>query len=124
MLSEAGFERACQITHPVLSRRAACSSYPSETSETSPRSTQETAETVKRCAKYFEALGCPVKEDRPPRLAEASEITRKLGSGDGNAWIKRLTIRNKTKTPSPGRRFDQPQIPTPEFTEAMAALDA
>ena len=95
-----------------------------ETSDNSPRSTPETTETVKRCAKYFEELGCPVREDRPPKLAEGSEITRKLSSGDGNAWIKRMTVRNKTKTPSPGRRFDQPQIPTAEFTEAMEALDA
>jgi amidase len=92
--------------------------------EQAVKSTPETEDTVKRCAQYFAELGCPVEEARPPRLTEASEITSKLGGGDGGAWIKRLSERHGTKTPGPGRRFDQPQIPTPQYTELMEQLDA
>jgi len=92
--------------------------------EEAVKSTKETEETVRRCAQYFAELGCRVDEARPPGVMEVSEITRKLSSGDGNAWLKRMTERHGTKTPSPGRRFDQPQIPTPEFTEQMEKLDA
>ena len=86
--------------------------------------TKETEETVKRCAQFFNELGCPVEESHPPRLRESNEIMQKLSSGDGNAWMKRLTERNKTTAPAPGRRFDQPQIPIEEYSELLEKRDA
>jgi len=86
--------------------------------------TKETLETVHKAVKYFSELGAQVTEDTPPDLIGGGQLSMKLTRGDGNAWQKRLVEKYHTTVPEPGRLFDQPQIPTAEFTEALEQFDA
>jgi amidase len=84
----------------------------------------EVVSVIQAAAKALEAAGCAVTEDLPPRIMEANEIRRKLTTGDGNAWQKRLTQRYNTIVPGPARKFDQPQLPVAEFIALLETQDA
>lgn len=79
---------------------------------------------IEAAAKAMAQAGCAVAEDVPPRIMEGNEVRRKLTTGDGNAWQKRLTERYKTIVPGPARKFDQPQIPVAEYLALLETQDA
>lgn len=87
-------------------------------------SSTEVVAVVAAAAKALEAAGCAVGEDVPPHLMEMDELRRKLTTGDGNAWQKRLTDRYQTIVPGPARKFNQPQVPVADFIAMLERQDA
>jgi amidase len=87
-------------------------------------SSSEVVAVIEAAAKALEAAGCSMAEDVPPRIMEANELRRKLTTGDGNAWQKRLTERYNTIVPGPARKFDQPQVPVAEYIAMLETQDA
>lgn len=84
----------------------------------------EVVAVIAAAVKALESAGCAMEEDVPPRIMEAIELRRKLTSGDGNAWQKRLTKHYNTIVPGPARKFDQPQVPVADFVKMLEIQDA
>ncbi len=68
----------------LKSLRVAC--YKSNSSVQEP--TAEIQSLVSTCVGYFSKLGCKVKEDRPPKMLELSEIRQKYEGADGRERIR------------------------------------
>ena len=85
--------------------------------------TSEVRDVVLKAAKAMENAGCPVTEDTPPRIMEATDIRSELRNADGNAWQERLTKDYGTIVPGPSRRFDYPIVPMPRVTKLLEMQD-
>lgn len=85
--------------------------------------TPETVAMVMAAAKALEGLGCPVAESAPSGYMEAYGLMPRLREADGGAWIGRVNRRVGTHPPSPGRVFDGPMLPVPEFEELLELQD-
>jgi amidase len=79
---------------------------------------------VKQCAGYFTRLGCKVKEDRPPKLAELAEVRRRFNEADDGDHLRRLLKLHGTLQASPGLRLEGSPLPSAEFTRACEEMDA
>jgi amidase len=85
--------------------------------------TRETVAMVAAAAKAMEGIGCPVAESAPSGYMEAYGLMPRLRDADGGAWIGRVNRRVGTTPPSPGRVFDGPMLPVPEFEELLELQD-
>ncbi len=58
--------------------------------------TAEIQSLVSTCVGYFSKLGCKVKEDKPPKMLELSEIRQKFEGADGREHIRALLKKHGT----------------------------
>ena len=86
--------------------------------------TPEMIELVKKCVSYFEALGCKITEDRPPKMAELSAARSKFSGATGADHMRRLVKKHGTLQASPGLRLDGTMLPSADFTAACEEMDA
>jgi amidase len=83
----------------------------------------ETIAMVRNAAKAMESLGCSVTESAPAGYMEAYGLMPRVRDADGGAWIGRVNERVGTHPPSPGRIFDSPTLPVPQFEELLEQQD-
>jgi amidase len=86
--------------------------------------TPEMQALVKQCVAYFSKLGCKVKEDTPPKMAELADARSKFNGADGREHIRRLLRLHGTTQASPGLRLDGDVVSSGEFTRLSEAIDA
>ena len=88
--------------------------------------TQETIDAVESAIKVVSDVVASVEEDTPEPLSRVTELTGRIGGGDGRAWTQRLLDKAGTTEKSPflrSRFEDAEAIPTAEFTQAFEELD-
>ena len=88
--------------------------------------TQETIDAVEAAIKVVSDVVASVEEDTPEPLSRVTELTGRIGGGDGRAWTQRLLDKAGTTEKSPflrSRFEDATAIPTEEFTQALEELD-
>lgn len=88
--------------------------------------TQETIDAVESAIKVVSDVVASVEEDTPEPLSRVTELTGRIGGGDGRAWTQRLLDKAGTTEKSPflASRFrDAVAIPTEEFTQSLEELD-
>ena len=86
--------------------------------------TAEVQALVKQCVAYFTKLGCKVKEDKPPKMAEVADVRSKFNGADGREHIRRMLRLYGTTQSSPGLRIDGDVVSSAEFTRLCEAMDA
>lgn len=89
--------------------------------------TSEIRKTVQEVADSLIDTGSLVKEDVPGSLGIAAEINKRVGSGDGRAWFRRLLDKAGTKECHPWseRVFDSATPSSSiDFAASLEALDA
>lgn len=86
--------------------------------------TAEVQALVKQCVGYFQKLGCKVKDDKPPKMAELAVIRRSFNGADGREHIRRLLKLHGTTQASPGLNVDGDVLPSARFTELSEQMDA
>ncbi len=86
--------------------------------------TAEVQSLVSTCVSYFSKLGCKVKEDKPPKMLELSEIRQKFEGADGREHIRALLKKHGTQQFSPGLRLDGDIVSSGDFTRLTEEMDA
>jgi amidase len=86
--------------------------------------TKEVQALVKQCVAYFDKLGCKIKEDIPPKMAQLAEIRTKFNGADGREHIRRLLKLHGTEQASPGLRLDGDVVSSADFTRLCEEMDA
>jgi amidase len=86
--------------------------------------TAEVQALVKQCVAYFSKLGCKVKDDKPPKMAEMAEARQKYNGADGREHIRRLLKLHGTTQASPGLNVGGDVVPSSKFTELLEQMDA
>ncbi|MES2825293.1 MAG: amidase [Pseudomonadota bacterium] len=86
--------------------------------------TKEVQALVKQCVTYFDKLGCKIKEDMPPKMAQLAEIRTKFNGADGREHIRRLLKMHGTEQASPGLRLDGDVVSSADFTRLCEEMDA
>lgn len=86
--------------------------------------TAEVQALVRQCVGYFQKLGCKVKDDRPPKMAELAEIRQKFNGADGREHIRRMLKLYGTTQASPGLNVGGDVVPSAKFTELSEQMDA
>ncbi|WP_293393893.1 amidase [Nevskia sp.] len=79
---------------------------------------------IKQCVGYFRALGCKVKEDRPPRFKELADTRSAFSGADGRAFMRRLLKKHGTTQASPGLNISGDAVASTEFTRLCEKMDA
>ena len=85
--------------------------------------TPEVQALVKQCVGYFQKLGCKVKEDKPPSMAELAEARQKFNGADGREHIRRMLKLHGTTQASPGLNVGGDVVPSAKFTELSETID-
>ncbi len=78
---------------------------------------------IKQCVGYFRALGCKVKEDRPPRFKELADTRSAFSGADGREFMRRLLKKHGTVQASPGLNISGTAVPSAEFTRLCEKMD-
>ncbi len=86
--------------------------------------TGEVQALVKQCVGYFQKLGCKVKDDKPPKMAELAEIRQKFNGADGREHIRRMLKLYGTTQASPGLNVGGDVVSSARFTELSEQMDA
>lgn len=86
--------------------------------------TAEIQALVKQCAGYFTALGCKVKDDKPPKMKELAEARNKFSGADGGDHMRRLLMLHGTQQASPGLNLGGDELPSADFTKWCEVMDA
>lgn len=86
--------------------------------------TPEIQSLVSTCVGYFSKLGCKVKEDRPPKMKELSDIRQQFEGADGREHIRTLLKKHGTLQASPGLRLDGDVVSSADFTRLCEEMDA
>ncbi len=84
----------------------------------------EVREVVTRSVGFFEALGCAVTEDRPPKMRELAEVRGAFSGANGRDHMRRLLARHGTSQASPGLRLDGEEKTSAELTRLVEEMDA
>lgn len=86
--------------------------------------TSEIQDLVKQCTGYFQALGCKITEDKPPKMKELNEARQRFSGAPGGDHMRRMLKKHGTTQASPGLRLDGVIISSGEFTKACEEMDA
>jgi amidase len=86
--------------------------------------TQEVIDMVKQCVAYFKKAGCPISEDRPPKMKELGEVRSAFGNANGREHMQRLLAIHGTKQASPGLRLTGEVLPSSDLTRLCEEMDA
>ncbi|MET0498471.1 MAG: amidase [Steroidobacteraceae bacterium] len=79
---------------------------------------------VKQCVKYFTAMGCKAKEDRPPRFKELVDTRTAFSNADGKEFMRRLLRKHGTLQASPALGLSSKEVPSAEFTRLCELMDS
>ena len=79
---------------------------------------------VKQCVKYFTAMGCKAKEDRPPRFKELVDTRTAFSNADGKEYMRRLLRKHGTLQASPALGLSSKEVPSAEFTRLCELMDS
>ena len=86
----------------------------------------EIADAVNRAAATLADIGVAVQEDRPEVIARTAELTKKLPSADGRAWVWRILERAGTTEVSPWLQQlleDAKPMEVGDFTAMLEEVD-
>jgi amidase len=85
---------------------------------------EEVKAALTTCVGYFEAVGCAVAADAPPKVKELGEARSKFTAGPGADWMQRLLAKHGTKQGSPGLWYGGEGTTCAAFTQACEEMDA
>ncbi len=86
--------------------------------------TPELQATVKQCVAYFEALGCVITPDAPPRMKELAELRTAFSGANGRDHMRRLLKLHGTTQASPGLNIGGDSLPSADLTRLCEEMDA